>query len=1041
MVKSKRTHHVVSAAVMLSLTLGTGTTAAQTVIPTQSDVLTDAFERPTLEDWVIATGSVLGLDPGQGPAGTTALRVTVSQAESHLVRGGRRDLARADEAYLTFQFDPNNLRYSDPVPTGFLPGRSIQIAAIKGPGFKNMVAIRFRDTGSAYEGFIEWRDASDNGQFDFETGSFPIADAWQEITIGFRNDDWVACWINGSLVRSVSGITHLEPYGSVIEVGKTLSNSLINPSGVIRFDDVRFAVPRLGNLWVDAVGGSDLNDGLTPGTALASISRASDFAAAGSTVHIMPGIYRESVLPAQGGQDVDPVIFRAENGPGTVIIRGTARSADLSWTQLTSDTIGLPAGVAPGNIWWTDLSSWALASAPRFVMTTNASGQLLARLPLAREPDWSVLTAWKPSEFWWSATGGSAVAPCTPAPENSDCDLASRSELQLTDAANDATPAGVEPGNLTTLGNLTGAALVALDTGRGHFHYRRTIVSHNVGAGRITVDEPCRRSSPTDPGLGWGTKYYVEGHPGLIDQAGEWWYDTASKRLYLWPPAPGNPSLQQLEIGRYPVGFELKDRSYVTLENLDIEAFNESSVEADNFTWHRSAGVTVRGCLLRYANRGLMFRQQSVAGQHDNKNIERLLIENNDFTRIDTNALLVTSIWENGSAADSWSRSSVFDTTIRGNHVHDLGFNAEALADSTGSVVIRHPDRLTIENNLITDTGPEGILILESVIQSPNMVNVLPAEIMIGKVLIRDNLVERACQLKNDCGGIRIWGPPPDAHIFRDFLLYHNRFQNIIGWGWAAEKRGANSAGQILGAGGNGIYFDNTSGIHSYRNTVYENGNAGFFFTSTWRWGFHFLYNNVVANNMFGFQFGGLFRDTQPNVDTRVRNNILINNEGYGIRFEDLDNDLSNTAIDFNRYDRNGWGSNLPMPGILAIVNNGPQSHFPTLADVQAGTPFETNGLSGDPTFFDYNLADHDPFDDSRPDFRLLTSSPAVDAGTTSLPPTLGSLLGLFGITETKIGPRWDQGAFEGGVPAPPMPIFSDGFESGDTTAWSQTVP
>ena len=35
-------------------------------------------------------------------------------------------------------------------------------------------------------------------------------------------------------------------------------------------------------------------------------------------------------------------------------------------------------------------------------------GEIIARLPLAREPDWEVATEWKHHEFWWSADGGSS---------------------------------------------------------------------------------------------------------------------------------------------------------------------------------------------------------------------------------------------------------------------------------------------------------------------------------------------------------------------------------------------------------------------------------------------------------------------------------------------------------------------------------------------------------------------------------------------------------------------------------------------------------
>ena len=180
-------------------------------------------------------------------------------------------------------------------------------------------------------------------------------------------------------------------------------------------------------------------------------------------------------------------------------------------------------------------------SAPLCVMELDSEGEVIARLPLAREPDWQVDTEWKHHEFWWAADGGSSVAGCNPASDpDPNCDYPSRSTTQLTDRTNDADPPGVEPGNLTTLGDLTGATLVAMDTLQGHYVYRRTITDHDVGAGRVTVDRICEHDSGSgNPGLGWGSKYYVEGKPHLLDTPGEWWYDDGSGRLYLWPPRRG----------------------------------------------------------------------------------------------------------------------------------------------------------------------------------------------------------------------------------------------------------------------------------------------------------------------------------------------------------------------------------------------------------------------------------------------------------------------------------------------------------------------
>ncbi|RMF29320.1 MAG: hypothetical protein D6759_14085, partial [Chloroflexi bacterium] len=62
-------------------------------------------------------------------------------------------------------------------------------------------------------------------------------------------------------------------------------------------------------LWVDAVHGDDDNDGRTPATALRTLQRAANLAQPGTTVHILPGIYRESVRPAHSGTITAPIRY------------------------------------------------------------------------------------------------------------------------------------------------------------------------------------------------------------------------------------------------------------------------------------------------------------------------------------------------------------------------------------------------------------------------------------------------------------------------------------------------------------------------------------------------------------------------------------------------------------------------------------------------------------------------------------------------------------------------------------------------------------
>ncbi len=800
--------------------------------------------------------------------------------------------------------------------------------------------------------------------------------------------------------------------------GKLNTTASVTPTGVLRGGYGRSQTTRVAGLWVDAVSGDDGDDGLTRATAFRTIQKAADLASPGTTVHILPGIYRESVWPATSGSAAEPILYVAEEGPGTVVLRGSEPASSVTWTQLAADTIGLPPGVDPTDIYYAELSSWELEGPPRLVLELAGGGEVLARLPLAREPDWEIVTEWKHHEFWWAADGGSDVAGCDPSTDpDADCDVPWRSQIQLTDRSDDAGPAGIEPGNLTTTGDLTGATLVVVDDIQGHWTYRRTIVAHDIDAGRITVDPPTGY-----PNVGWGSKYYVEGKAVLLDSPGEWWYDKDSGRLYLWPPTGGDPSTMNIEVARRDNGFILRNRSYIIVDGLTVEFFNQNSVFQDNNYTQKSYHNTVRNATLRYANRGLWLMQSVQAGSPVENITDGFTLEDSEIGYMDTYAIRLTDWWENRAAPDSFSHSGVLNTVIRNNELHHLGFRSEDAAADGSKFEFAH--RLRFEGNHVHHVAHNGVLFLRSVIQSPKEYDFTPDEIRTGEILIRDNVFEKACQLTTDCGALKIWGDPPDSHVFRDFLVTGNVFRDTFGWSYVSEKRGrwwsGGTGSDVQGMGGFGLYVDYASGLHVYRNIAYNNAYAGFWLYGVWRDGDIVYYNNVAANSLHGICLDGLAFDTHGSVNTQMVNNIVANNEGYGIRVTDADGDYGNFLADHNLYYSNGWRAyedgGMWQPGAMALFLRAANEYYPTLADIQASTAWEAHGVEGNPRFWDYDADDHDLYDGSSPDFHLTAASAnALDRGTTALPASLVALLDAFDVIDFQRGEAYDLGRYEAG--------------------------
>ncbi len=813
--------------------------------------------------------------------------------------------------------------------------------------------------------------------------------------------------------------TNIEIPTPTVIVSTETTPAVPDPVTGERESDTAYAAKN--ELWVDAVHGGDGNDGLTPETAFRTIQRAADLASQGTTVHILPGIYRETVKPVMDGNVDEPIIYLAENGPGTVIIRGSESSQSFIWNQLTENTIGLPPTVDPSNIYYTDLSGLGLEEPPRFVVELDENGEVIIRLSLAREPDWQVSTEWKYHEFWWAADGGLDDADCNPADgsDSKDCDEDSRSTTELTDRTDDEEPPGIEPGNFTTLGDLSGATLVALDTKQGHYIYRRTIISHDVSAGHITVDEASEVGEGTGkPGLGWGTKYYIENKPYLLDTPGEWWYDPGSGHLYLWPITNGDPASMNIEISVRDNGFILKDRSYNILDGLTIEFFDDNAIYQWNDSNESSYYNTIRNTNMRYANYGLYLRQDVSDNLEDIT--KGFTLEYSEIAFIDTHGIYMLFGWADRSNPELFTHAGIVDTLIRGNLLHHLGFRSDK--DNAVGIMLVRADKLRFEDNHIHHVAHNGVQFNNSVIQSPKTWGFTPDEIKTGEILVKDNLFEKACQLTTDCGALKFWGDPPDEHVFRDVLVTGNVFRDTFGWTYVSEKRGNWSGGadsDVQGMGGRGLYVDYASGIHAYRNIAYNNPYAGFVLHGMWRDGEVIYYNNIAANSLYGFRLTGSRAELQEGIDTQFANNIIINNEGYGIWYEENSGLLSDMGIDHNLYYNNGWRpqeeGGMYRPGAMVIFRESESNdYFEDLSGIQSDTPWESNGVEGDPGFVAYDLDDHDLLDGSWPDFHITTDSlNVVDQGTIELPASLKKLLDLFKIQDIRGGSAYDIGSYE----------------------------
>ena len=283
---------------------------------------------------------------------------------------------------------------------------------------------------------------------------------------------------------------------------------------------------------------------------------------------------------------------------------------------------------------------------------------------------------------------------------------------------------------------------------------------------------------------GWG--YFLNNHLNTLDQDGEWYYDPASQRLYLYSTA-GMPADGQIEGS---VILKTDDRSWggITLgEDLGVET---AYVVIENFAlrgWFRH-GIATPTNLAHYE-------------------IHDLIIQNNTIRDVDSTGInlgtWVYDAWDgrpdgwrggynltiqentilraNRMGIDSYARQS----TISGNTIQDVGLieNLGAAGmgcdySAGGGLCTEDGDGIRIKVDQADDTGNNMLISgnhLERIAYNG-------MDIFGHHNTLEHNVIRQACYAKGDCGGVRTFGSDNMSNTsVHDLLFDENLILNTSG--------------------------------------------------------------------------------------------------------------------------------------------------------------------------------------------------------------------------------------------------------------------
>jgi parallel beta-helix repeat protein len=492
----------------------------------------------------------------------------------------------------------------------------------------------------------------------------------------------------------------------------------------------------------------DTNPG-TEALPFKTISKATGLVNAGDTVFVKAGIYRETVILSRNGTQAKPITVAARAGhEGKVIINAAEPLAN--WRKCTG-----PADCA-GNPFWEHIYYTEVAglvqSHPESTFAVRQVFQHGKLLPRSRYPD----TGW-------------GFPTSMPDPTKSFVDTSV------------ARPDGYFTGavcHLTT-------AVFQIDQ----------IPIASSSASTITLSKSPRYAISTRFG------YYITSVVGEINAEGEWAYDPARKRIYLWPE------------GDAPQDIEFTYRQYC------LRSYSNTS-------WN-----VVRGLTLRYAYQYGIFLYRSHHMTVQDNTVEHaytfgIYAQANAGGTCDDNQILYNTIKHAcyyGLGVDGYSSRN----NLEGNFVYATGTESYGgdLMNGRGEGIHISGPYTRVYNNRVDRTGNTGIYVQ-------------------GKTLGREisyNYLTNICLATSDSGGIYTGGfsDVPETDHF-----HHNIIVDVPGCLAMSQTYATGNPPTIPTHAGNapGIYVDE-QGNHRVidDNTVIGSRMAGLFF--------HWAFSNVVQRN------------------------------------------------------------------------------------------------------------------------------------------------------------------------------------------------
>jgi len=357
--------------------------------------------------------------------------------------------------------------------------------------------------------------------------------------------------------------------------------------------------------------------------------------------------------------------------------------------------------------------------------------------------------------------------------------------------------------------------------------------------------------------------FYLTNKLWMLDQAGEWYWDSVAGKLYLWLSDSSNPNNHSITVSRpSSIGIKASNKNYFTIQDINIQNTDSDGVQLNTCT-----NVTLQRLSLSYAGRNGIYANGSSSNN--------LLINDNVIDKA-----LITGIQLSGLSGSK--------STISNNVVSNTGNYGLPITSSAG----------------INISASKNLLVFRNTVSNNNYIGIRFSGT---NNVIQNNIVRNSCLILDDCSSIYTWG-----NLGTGNQVLGNLVTDSIG-NYTGTVNAASKATQA-----HGIYLDNDSNNVTVSGNTVSNTDMGIYI--------HDSYSNTVTGNIvYQARKNGLLVQEDPAValgtvkNNTITENIFLNNSTAkaSALFQGILGNVAFGTYNFNTY----FSSYVGYPVSQRVVN------------------------------------------------------------------------------------------------------------------------